>query len=48
MMAPSTVARSFGRAGGNSVELLPAEEPDSDAFDEELYHDYCQYHASPW
>ena len=30
------------------VELLPAEGPDSDAFDEELYHEYCQYHASPW
>ena len=29
------------------VELLPAEGPDSDAFDEELYHEYCQYHASP-
>ena len=30
------------------VELLPAEGPDSDAFDEELNHEYCQYHASPW
>ena len=30
------------------LELLPAEGPDSDAFDEELSHEYCQYHASPW
>ena len=30
------------------VELLPAEGPDLDAFDEELYHEYSQYHASPW
>ena len=30
------------------VELLPAEGPDSDAFDEELNHEYCQYHAGPW
>ena len=30
------------------VELLPAEGPDSDAFDEELYHEYSNYHASPW
>ena len=29
------------------VELLPAEGPDSDAFDEELYHEYSKYHASP-
>ena len=28
------------------LELLPAEGPDSDAFDEELNHEYCQYHAS--
>ena len=30
------------------LELLPAEGPDSDAFDEELSHEYCQYHANPW
>ena len=30
------------------VELLPAEGPDSDAFDEEFNHEHCQYHASPW
>ena len=30
------------------VELLPAEGPDSDAFDEELYHEHSNYHASPW
>ena len=30
------------------LELLPADGPDSDAFDEELSHEYCQYHASPW
>ena len=30
------------------LELLPAEGPDSDDFDEELSHEYCQYHASPW
>ena len=30
------------------LELLPAEGPDSDAFDEELRQEYCQYHASPW
>ena len=30
------------------LELLPAEGPDSDAFDEELSHEYCQYHVSPW
>ena len=29
------------------VELLPAEGPDSDAFDEELYHEYSKHHASP-
>ena len=29
------------------LELLPAEGPDSDAFDEELSHEYCHYHASP-
>ena len=27
-------------------EVLPAEGPDSDAFDEELSHEYCHYHAS--
>ena len=30
------------------VELLPAERPDLDAFDEELYYEYSNYHASPW
>ena len=29
------------------VELLPAAGSDSDAFDEELYHEYSKYHASP-
>ena len=29
------------------VELLSAEGPDSDAFDEELNHEYCQNHVSP-
>ena len=30
------------------VELLPAEGPDSDAFDEELCHKETNSHASPW
>ena len=29
------------------VELLPAEGPDSDAFDEELHHEYSKCRASP-
>ena len=29
------------------LELLPAEGPDSDAFDEELHHVYPQHYASP-
>ena len=30
------------------VEVLPADGLDSDAFDEELYHAYSEYHASPF
>ena len=30
------------------VELLPAEGPDSDAFDEELYNELSQHRASPY
>ena len=43
---PSLCVTSFEKP--QWVELLPAEGPDSDAFDEELYHEYSNYHASPW
>ena len=42
---PSLCVTSLKNPSGWSCSL---EGPDSDAFDEELYHEYSQYHASPW